>query len=172
MENPDQNPYATLLPHIVGMLHGKPGQSATLDQVCAGIKSLAERNEAMMQHIRCFDTLQAAVQFGIGLGVNMGILTHSKDILRLGSKLHVRSTDSQQSTLGVEFEHKDLRTSVHKGEQPLHNELLQELMFSDETGQQAYSVDEPLIPGRTLRSATKRVTGAVKNQSTAIIILN
>ncbi|SPP78291.1 uncharacterized protein LOC117581007 isoform X2 [Drosophila guanche] len=167
MESPDQNPYASLLPHIVDMLHGKPRQSATLDQVCAGVESLAQLNEALMQHISCFDSLQAAVQFGIGLGVSMGILTNSKDTLRLGSKLHVRSTDNQQSTLGVEVEHKDLRTRVHKFEEPLHNELLQELMFSDEAGRQAYSVDGPLIPGRTLRSAMKRVPGAETNQSTA-----
>ncbi|XP_041452075.1 uncharacterized protein LOC111077309 [Drosophila obscura] len=166
METPKSNVYESVLPHIIAILNCEPRQSTTVDDLCHKIEVTAQTDDFVMQHISAFETLKTAVNYGIALGTDMGLLAHSNGKVRLVSKLPIRSLSSEQPQRGVEGEYTDLRRSVEKVEQPLLKEVDEELLFSDENGRQPYSVDEPLIPGMVLRSSKKLGTGKVDTRST------
>ncbi|XP_022227033.2 uncharacterized protein LOC111077180 [Drosophila obscura] len=159
METPNTNVYESVLPHIIAILNCEPRQSTTVDDLCHKVEVTAQTDDVVMRHIRAFETPMTAVSYGIALGTDMGLLAHSNGMVRLVTKLPIRSSSSEQSAVQVEYT--DLRRSVEKVEQPRLNKVDEELLFSDENGRQSYSVDEPLIPGQVLRSGRKLGTGMV-----------
>ncbi|XP_017135831.1 uncharacterized protein LOC108151634 [Drosophila miranda] len=162
------NPLASVLPYIIAILHGKPLQSAAVDDMCRQIEACAQMDEAMMALIRSFDTPKEAVQYGIELGMDMGLLAQSNGILRIPIKLAKRSP-GDEPPCNVEVEYVDLRSSVQQRELPCNNEESlcnaadKEPLFSDERGESCYSIEEPLIPGQVLRSAMKRLPGTTNH---------
>ncbi|EDW25310.1 GL26523 [Drosophila persimilis] len=166
MNHISPNRFASVLPHIIGILHSEPHQSATVDDLCHAVEACALMDEAMMRHICSFDTLTDAVYYGMELGKNMGLLAHSNGIIRIPFKLAKRSPGDENQR-HVEVEYVDLRSSVEQRKLPCNSEESvcnasdEELQFSDENGEPCYSVDEPRIPGRVLRSAMNPVTGTV-----------
>ncbi|EDW76640.1 uncharacterized protein Dwil_GK15567 [Drosophila willistoni] len=71
-------PTTSLLPYVIDLLSRKKSLCTNVNSLCDEIK-----DAVIQDHIRNFDSLKDAVEFAIGVGMELGILAKSKGGYRL-----------------------------------------------------------------------------------------